>query len=133
MPTLPTNRDASSSTADHVSDHNALHALYTAMNGTPPTFTTPPHPDDIPASPNAADYEFNGSGSSLPTGWSWVNQGTSTYAEANGYGSLDFQAGGADESRGIVRAVPAGASSASDPSCARNDGLSFPADALKET
>lgn len=66
-------------------------------------------PDALPTTPHADDYEFNATAASLPTGWSWANQGTSTYAEAKGYGSVAFQAGGSDELRAIVRAVPAGA------------------------
>lgn len=64
--------------------------------------------DSPPGSPNAANYEFDASSTSLPSGWSWFNQGTSTYSEAYGIGSLDLQAGGSDEFRGVVRALPAG-------------------------
>lgn len=61
---------------------------------------------------HADDEEFDRSGpvGSLPTGWAWVNQSTSTYSELRGVGALDFVAGGSDESRGIVRAIPAGSS-----------------------
>lgn len=34
--------------------------------------------------PLAYDQEFDASGSSLPSGWSWVNQGDSTYTEGDG-------------------------------------------------
>lgn len=70
----------------------------------------PPSPDDLPASPNADDYEFNATSTSLPSGWSWFNGGTSTYNEASGRGVLNLQASGSDEWRGLVRAIPAGAS-----------------------
>jgi len=68
-----------------------------------------PSPDDVPASPNAADYEFNATSSSLPTGWSWFNQGTSTYSEAKGAGVLLAQTG-SGVNRGIVQSLPAGSS-----------------------
>lgn len=67
-------------------------------------------PDDVPASPHADDYEFNGSSTSLPSGWSWVNQGGATYQEDFGGGSLIFPGSGSTDIRSIVRAVPAGAS-----------------------
>lgn len=79
---------------------------------TGPAGTSVPTPDSTPASPHADDYEFNASSSSLPTGWSWVNQSTSTYVEASGYGRIAAPAGaGSGEIlRAVVRAVPAGAS-----------------------
>lgn len=66
-------------------------------------------PDDIPASPDAWDYEFEATSSSLPSGWSWVNQGTATYAEAKGAGLLT----GTNDTgnlRAIVKSVPGGSS-----------------------
>ena len=67
--------------------------------------------DNPPASPHADNYEFDATSSSLPSGWSWVNQGTSTYTEANGAGALLQQVKtGTYDWRGIVRNVPAGAS-----------------------
>lgn len=61
---------------------------------------------------HADDEEFDRSGpvGSLPTGWAWVNQSTSTYVERFGVGAANMAAGGADEWRAIVRAIPAGSS-----------------------
>jgi hypothetical protein len=79
--------------------------------GAAPNGTSVPHPDNVPASPHADDQEFNATTSSLPSGWSWVNQGTSTYAEANGAGVIAGQIiTGTYDWRGLVRNVPAGAS-----------------------
>jgi hypothetical protein len=67
-------------------------------------------------SASADDYEFNGSianGSTVPTNWSWVNRGTSTYREHFGAGRILHQApaSGSDNNvRGITRAVPSGSS-----------------------
>lgn len=67
-------------------------------------------PDTPPGSPNAADYEFLATTTSLPSGWSWVNQGSATYDERLGFGALDLPAGGGDESRHIVQTIPAAGS-----------------------
>lgn len=67
---------------------------------------------DNPASwtaANAADYEFDGSGSTLPSGWTWVNQGTSTYSEATGVGTVGAVPAASNAFRAVVRAVPGGA------------------------
>lgn len=67
-------------------------------------------PDAPPASPGSIDYEFEGSGSILPSGWSWFNQGTATYTEESGAGVINMPASPASNNfRGIYRAVPAGA------------------------
>lgn len=50
-------------------------------------------PDQPPAVPSAYDYEFTGSGTTIPAGWSWTNQGTSTYLEKNGSGYLTVPTG----------------------------------------
>lgn len=57
------------------------------------------------------DYEFSATTSSLPSGWAWVNQGSSTYAEANGRGALvASQSGGSvsgnERHRMITRSFP---------------------------
>ena len=67
-------------------------------------------PDNLPVSPNAADYEFNATTSSLPSGWSWVNQGSSVYSEGNGWGGIVIPGQGTDNNRGLVRAIPGGSS-----------------------
>lgn len=67
-------------------------------------------PDTPPGSPNAADYEFGATTTSLPSGWAWVNQGSATYDEQLGIGALDLPAGGGDESRHIVQTIPAAGS-----------------------
>lgn len=65
------------------------------------------------SSPTTYDYEFGGSGTSLPSGWSWVNQGDSTYEESLGMGSVfcaytgGTTTGSANERhRMIVRNIP---------------------------
>ena len=69
------------------------------------------YPDDPPPVANAADYEFDRVGaSSLPAGWSWFNQGSSTYTEDQGAGVLGLPAEAGPQWRGITRAIP-GASS----------------------
>lgn len=62
---------------------------------------------DLPVG-GSDDYEFNATGSSLPSGYSWVNQGTASYSEANGSGALVLPAGLAVQHRAIVRSLPAG-------------------------
>jgi hypothetical protein len=52
------------------------------------------------------DVEFDGSGSSLPSGWSWLNQGAATFAERLGAGTLSFPAASGDNIRGLYRALP---------------------------
>lgn len=66
--------------------------------------------DAVPVSPNAADYEFEASTASLPTGWSWVNQGGATYQEQYGAGLLTGTQQSGDNVRKILRAIPAAAS-----------------------
>lgn len=67
-------------------------------------------PDTQPSLSNPADYEFSSNSTSLPSGWSWVNQGSATYNETLGIGALDLPGGGADESRHIVQNIPAAGS-----------------------
>lgn len=62
-------------------------------------------PDALPASPTAYDYEFGAEGTSVPSGWSWMNQGTATYQEANGTGYV-LHDGGGSNLRGIVQPIP---------------------------
>lgn len=67
------------------------------------------------STPLVADLEFNGSTVSLPSGWSWVNQGSSSYEEFADYGYVYASAtggstGGSDTHRMLVRSIP-GASS----------------------
>lgn len=58
-----------------------------------------------PASPSGYDYEFDGRGSTLPSGWEWLNQGSCTYEERDGAGVITVPAS-SNQLRGIVRAVP---------------------------
>lgn len=51
------------------------------------------------------DVEFDGSGTSLPSGWSWVNQGAATYEERLGAGVISLPVS-ANNMRGIMRALP---------------------------
>lgn len=51
------------------------------------------------------DYEFDVDSSSLPSGWSWVNQGGASYLERYGAGRITFPATGSTM-RGIVRTLP---------------------------
>jgi hypothetical protein len=52
------------------------------------------------------DYEFDQNTSSLPSGWSWVNQGALTYSEQLGGGSLLLPATATGDIRGIVESCP---------------------------
>ena len=52
------------------------------------------------------DYYFNREGStSLPSGWSWVNQSTSTYIENFGVGSIKIPASASSSARAIVHSL----------------------------
>lgn len=58
------------------------------------------------------DLEFNGSTVSLPSGWSWVNQGSSSYEEFADHGYLYASSSGGstnggDTHRMLVRSIPA--------------------------
>ena len=61
--------------------------------------------DTPPASPNAKDDEFDDT--SLDGKWSWVNQGTATWTEADGYGVMTMPSN-SDNVRLLVQTVPAG-------------------------
>lgn len=53
------------------------------------------------------NQEFSGSGSSLPSGWSWLNQGSATYSEGSGVGTVALAAGSSGVNwRGIVTTPP---------------------------
>lgn len=56
------------------------------------------------------DYEFGASTSSLPSGWSWVNQGTATYNESYGAGVIDHPGAGGDDVKAIVQTIPGSSS-----------------------
>lgn len=67
--------------------------------------------DSPPSAPNAADYEFEATATSLPSGWSWVNQGAASYDESLGAGVITTVAdnlSAAPAWRGIARNLPAG-------------------------
>jgi hypothetical protein len=51
-------------------------------------------------------YEFDADTTSLPSGWSWMNQGSATYKEKFGKGKVSFAGNASYNSRGIYRAVP---------------------------
>lgn len=52
------------------------------------------------------DEEFNDFSSSLPDGWSWQNQSTSTFSQSFGKGIIAAPAVSGTQWRGIVRPVP---------------------------
>lgn len=62
-------------------------------------------PDNLP-NPSAYDYEFNAETSSLPSGWSWANQGTASYLEGSGSGAITFPVSSGFAVRGLARVVP---------------------------
>lgn len=106
--------DAHAATAGHTHPNLAAHdTLGLATQAELDAHAATAHgllsPDSLPAAPHAKDYEFNGAGSALPAGWSWVNQGTATYLEGSGRGTIDFPAVSTANIRGIVQAKPAGA------------------------
>ena len=75
--------------------------------------TTLPNIDD-PTQFNAVygpdlgyDQEFNATTSSLPSGYSWVNQGSGTYNEMFGGGALGHPGSASFDIKMIVRALPA--------------------------
>lgn len=55
---------------------------------------------------SATDQEFEGDGTSLPSGWSWVNQGGATYSEHGGAGSIVGTQQSGDNYRIMVRSCP---------------------------
>lgn len=55
---------------------------------------------------NAADQEFSATSSSLPSGWSWVNQGGASYDEQVGAGAVILpSSGGTASHRWIVQSI----------------------------
>lgn len=72
--------------------------------------------DDQPASPNAADDEFEsaaldtgGTRRSGATAWAWVNQGTSTATQKYGSIGIAIPTSSGDNARLVVQSLPAGA------------------------
>lgn len=63
--------------------------------------------DTPPVSPGSIDYEFDGTTSSLPSGWSWNNQGSATWDEADDKAVMACPSQ-AYNIHSIRRAVPAG-------------------------
>ena len=58
------------------------------------------------------DQEFEASSSSIPAGWSWVNQGSITYSEAFGAGTMTIPSnGGSDTWRGVFQSLSGAPSS----------------------
>lgn len=57
------------------------------------------------------DEEFDGSGTSLPSGYSWVNQGTSTFRQELGAGTVVPQAASGDNARMITKSLSGAPSS----------------------
>lgn len=66
------------------------------------------------------DYEFDGIGSTLPSGWSWVNQGGAVYNEQFGAGAISVSETSAWNWRMITRAFPAGTWTATAKVCVNN-------------
>lgn len=91
-----------------VLDSNGATWMCTA-SGTPGTFVTisgKPNPDWPPPSGSLGfDYEFNATTASIPSGWSWLNQGTTTYSEGSGSGVLNLPAS-SDNVRGLTQPIP---------------------------
>ena len=57
------------------------------------------------STPSVYNHEFDGRGTSLPSGWEWLNQGSCSYAERDGAGVITVPAS-SNQLRGIVRALP---------------------------
>lgn len=51
-------------------------------------------------------YEFDADTTSLPSGWSWLNQGSATYKEKYGLGGVACVGAASYNSRGLYRAEP---------------------------
>lgn len=54
---------------------------------------------------SAFDYEFEGATTSLPSGWSWLNQGAATYTEALGAGVVAVPTSAGYNWRGLVQTI----------------------------
>jgi hypothetical protein len=59
---------------------------------------------------SAYDYEFNATTTSLPSGWSWMNQGSATYDEVYGGGVLYHPGAGTYNIKLLMQEVPPDAS-----------------------
>lgn len=114
--TLPPD-SRSSGSGDPPADNNAIVDIIGWMNGGLATdgtgtidSTVPfakPNPDWPPPSGNLGDdYEFNATTSTLPSGWSWINQGSATYNEANGLGVIGLPSSADSDFHGITRTLP---------------------------
>ena len=101
---------------DHIIDHNkivtAIQAVNTAVEAVEiglgdletellSSLTWPP--DVPPNTPSGYNYEFTATTTSLPTGWSWVNQGGATYTEKFGRGYFTLPASSASTLRGAFQ------------------------------
>jgi hypothetical protein len=66
------------------------------------------HPDDpaLWGTDLGYDVEFDGTTSSLPAGWAWMNQGGAVYDESFGSGSVEVNEDLTWSFRGIDRALP---------------------------
>jgi hypothetical protein len=62
-------------------------------------------PDIPPTEPSPFDYEFEATGDTLPSGWQWLNQGTSTYREQYGAGYLTAPTGEGHNNRVMYRSI----------------------------
>lgn len=51
------------------------------------------------------DYEFEGSGTTLPSGWSWQNQGSAAYAEGLGVGVISGNGGAGATWRSVLQSL----------------------------
>lgn len=61
---------------------------------------------DLPPAGLTYDYEFNATTTSLPSGWSWYNQGAATYSESLGGGVINCPNNATPSIRGIYKAMP---------------------------
>lgn len=88
-----------------------VNAAGTALEYAAPTGSSLVSPDDVPASPDAWDYEFNGTTTTIPTGYGWVNQGAAAWNEEKGAGTLLAPSNGASVNMRIIdKAIPTGTS-----------------------
>lgn len=92
---MPLDETISLGQSGHIADHQRVAAQ---LNATP---------DLPPDTAHAKDQEFNATSSSLPSGWTWLNQGTATYSEAKGWGNILLPTASGVNVRGIVQTVPA--------------------------
>jgi len=109
MPTLPTNRTTSNTAAEHVSDHNALHTFYNALNGTsvfsdytPALTATTTNPTLGTGSTAVGRYKQNGKDVS---GWATIKFGSGGSA---GSGTYEISLPVAPKTEAVERIIGSG-------------------------